>query len=163
MKRTMNNIPKEEYNDKMIEALSRMRKKIFRLADEEESKMRKAENTGDYANAEKYDFNYNALMIIANSSFKVHNKFVHYDPEEDVKQLMIAFAKSGDREPSEKLKETVNQYLEDLHSNTGVSRQDTIKRRIIAINKLIVLCIHACTGEELKRLDGIVKELAENF
>lgn len=163
MRRTMNTIPREEYNELMIEALARMRKKIFRLADEEHSKMQKADNTGDFNNAEKYDFNYNALMIIANSSFKVHTKFVHYDPEDDAKRLMIEFAKSEEKEPSEKLKAVVNQYLEDFSANTGMTREDTIARRTICINKLIILCIHACTSEELKRLDGIVKELAENI
>ena len=85
------------------------------------------------------------------------------DLEEVAVDEMIAFAKSFDEEPWEILKARVNNYLEDVSANTGMTREDTIARRTICINHLIILCIHACTSEELKRLDGIVKELAENI
>lgn len=85
------------------------------------------------------------------------------DLEEVAVDEMIAFAKSFDEEPWEILKARVNNYLEDVSANTGMTRQDIIDRRTICINRLIILCIHACTSEELKRLDGIVKELAENI
>lgn len=85
------------------------------------------------------------------------------DLEEVAVDEMIAFAKSYDEEPWEILKARVNNYLEEVSANTGMTRKDTIDRRAICINRLIILCIHACTSEELKRLDGIVKELAENI
>lgn len=85
------------------------------------------------------------------------------DLEEVAVDEMIAFAKSFDEEPWEILKARVNNYLEDVSANTSMTREDTIARRTICINHLIILCIHACTSEELKRLDGIVKELAENI
>lgn len=85
------------------------------------------------------------------------------DLEEVAVDEMIAFAKSFDEEPWEILKARVNNYLEDVSANIGMTREDTIARRTICINRLIILCIHACTSEELKRLDGIVKELAENI
>ena len=88
-----------------------------------------------------------------------------YEEKRDFKAVseMIAFAKSDDAEPSEILKMIVNEYLENFPANNCISRIDTVERRKLAIQRLIVLCIHACTSEELKRLDGIVKELAENF
>lgn len=85
------------------------------------------------------------------------------DLEEVAVDEMIAFAKSFDEQPWEILKARVNNYLEDVSANTGMTRKDTIDRRTICINRLIIHCIHACTSEELKRLDGIVKELAENI
>ena len=85
------------------------------------------------------------------------------DLEEVAVDEMIAFAKSFDEEPWEILKARVNNYLEDVSANTGMTREDTIDRRTICINHLIILCIHACTSEELERLDGIVKKLAENI
>ena len=90
---------------------------------------------------------------------------VRYEEKRDFKAVseMIAFAKSDDAEPSEILKKIVNEYLENFPANNGISRIDTVERRKLAIQRLIVLCIHACTSEELKRLDGIVKELAENI
>ena len=83
--------------------------------------------------------------------------------EEAAVDGMIAFAKSDETAPSESLKATVNNYLEDSCANTGNTYQDTVERRILMINHLIILCIHACTKEELERLDGLVKELSENI
>lgn len=85
------------------------------------------------------------------------------DLEEVAVDEMIAFAKSFDTEPWETLKTRVNHYLEESLANAANTYKDKVDRRTIAINKLIVLCIHACTSEELKRLDAIVKTLAENI
>ena len=57
MRRTINTIPKQEYDDLMKYATLRMHRKIQRLADEEISKMREADNKGDYEKAEVHDFN----------------------------------------------------------------------------------------------------------
>ena len=94
---------------------------------------------------------------------KIEN--VSYEEKRDLEAIseMIAFARSYENKPSDRLKKIVNEYLENFPANNGISRIDTVERRKLAIQRLIVLCIHACTSEELKRLDGIVKELAENF
>lgn len=94
---------------------------------------------------------------------KIEN--VSYEEKRDLEAIseMIAFARSYENKPSDRLKKIVNKYLENFPANNGATRQDTIERRKLAIQRLIILCIHACTSEELKRLDGIVKELAENI
>lgn len=61
------------------------------------------------------------------------------DLEEVAVDEMIAFAKSFDEEPWEILKARVNNYLEDVLANTGMTREDTIGRRTICINRLIIL------------------------
>lgn len=94
---------------------------------------------------------------------KIEN--VSYEEKRDLEAIieMTAFARSYENKPSDRLKKIVNKYLENFPANNGISRIDTVERRKLAIQRLIVLCIHACTSEELKRLDGIVKELAENI
>ena len=83
--------------------------------------------------------------------------------EEVAVDEMISFAKSYDKEPWETLKTKVNNYLENFPANNGPTHQDTVGRRKLAIQKLIILCIHALNREELKRLDGIVDILSENI
>lgn len=73
MRRAINTISTEEYDKLLREAMQRMRKKISRLADEEESKMRTADNKGDYEKAELYDFNSRALICMADMYYPVNN------------------------------------------------------------------------------------------
>ena len=52
MRRAINTIPKQEYDNQMKYAALRMHRKIQRMADEEISKMREADNKGDSEKAE---------------------------------------------------------------------------------------------------------------
>lgn len=110
----------------------------------------------EYENLEDFHLNDSGTFVYA-------EKRELDDLEKEAVGEMIAFAKSFDEEPWEILKARVNNYLEDVWANIGMTREDAIARRTICINRLIILCIHACTSEELKRLDGIVKKLAENI
>lgn len=51
-----------------------MSKKFSLLSDEEESKMRKAENQGSYERAERYDFNARALRLMAGMYYQIYRK-----------------------------------------------------------------------------------------
>lgn len=51
-----------------------MSKKFSLLSDEEESKMRKAENQGSYDRAERYDFNARALRLMAGMYYQIYRK-----------------------------------------------------------------------------------------
>lgn len=74
MRRAINTIPRDEYDELLRQAASRMRKKIQRLSDEEVSKMREADNQGDYVKAEKHDFNARALQSMVDLSYNVNKK-----------------------------------------------------------------------------------------
>lgn len=71
MRRAINTIPRDEYNELLRQAASRMRKKIQRLSDEEVSKMREADNKGDYTKAEIHDFNARALQSMVDLSYNI--------------------------------------------------------------------------------------------
>lgn len=60
--REINTIPKEEYAERLFEAMRRMRKKISRLSDEEDSLYRKAKDNDDEEKALKHWFNSAALF-----------------------------------------------------------------------------------------------------
>ena len=66
MRRANNTIPRDEYSRLLSEAAIRMAKRIARLAEEEESKMRACDVRGDYAKAEIHDFNVRALDMVWN-------------------------------------------------------------------------------------------------
>lgn len=70
MRRTINTIPKQEYDDLIKYAALRMHRKIQRMADEEISKMREADNKGDYEKAEVHDFNSRALSHMADMYYE---------------------------------------------------------------------------------------------
>jgi len=72
MRRAINTIPRDEYNRLLREAMQRMSKKFNLLSDEEESKMRKADNQGNYERAERYDFNARALRCIADMYYQIY-------------------------------------------------------------------------------------------
>lgn len=72
MRRAINTIPRDEYNRLLREAMQRMSKKFSLLSDEEESKMRKAENQGSYEMAERYDFNARALRCMADMYYQIY-------------------------------------------------------------------------------------------
>lgn len=71
MRRAINTIPKQEYDDLMKDAALRMHRKIQRLADEEISKMREADNKGDFEKAEVHDFNSRALSRMADMYYEI--------------------------------------------------------------------------------------------
>ena len=71
MRRAINTIPRDEYNELLRQAASRMRKKIQRLSDEEVSKMREEDNKGDYPKAEIHDFNARALQSMVDLSYNI--------------------------------------------------------------------------------------------
>lgn len=52
-------------------ATLRMHRKIQKLADEEISKMREADNKGDYEKAEVHDFNSRALSRMADMYYEI--------------------------------------------------------------------------------------------
>lgn len=72
MRRSINTIPKKEYDNLMKYAALRMHRKIQRIADEEISKMREADNKGDYETAEVHDFNSRALSRMADMYYRVY-------------------------------------------------------------------------------------------
>lgn len=74
MRRAINSIPKQEYDDLMKYAALRMHRKIQRLADEEISKMREADNKGDFEKAEVHDFNSRALSHMAGMYYELIKK-----------------------------------------------------------------------------------------
>jgi dephospho-CoA kinase len=74
MRRAINTIPKQEYDDLMKDAALRMHRKIQRLADEEISKMREADNKGNFEKAEVHDFNSRALSHMADMYYEIIKK-----------------------------------------------------------------------------------------
>lgn len=72
MRRAINTIPHDEYNELLRQAASRIRKKIQRLSDEEVSKMQEADNKGDYVKAEMHDFNARALRCMADMYYQIY-------------------------------------------------------------------------------------------
>lgn len=72
MRLAINTIPRDEYNRLLREAMQRMSKKFNLLSDEEESKMRKADNQGNYERAERYDFNARALRRMADMYYQIY-------------------------------------------------------------------------------------------
>lgn len=85
------------------------------------------------------------------------------ESEEEAIKLMIQFAKSSEQDPSEELKEAVNEHLYLNDANRGKTKLDVVMNRKAKINRLIVLCINSCDENELIRLDGIADLLAENI
>jgi len=85
------------------------------------------------------------------------------ESEEEAVRLLIEFAKSSEQNPSEELKESVNEHLDEIHANLGDTMVDVIINREVKINRLIVLCINSCEESELIRLDDIADLLAENI
>lgn len=85
------------------------------------------------------------------------------ESEEEAVRLMIQFAKSSEQDPSEELKESINEHLYLNDANRGKTKLDVIMNRKVNINKLIVLCINSCEESELIRLDDIADLLAENI
>lgn len=72
MRRAINTIHRDEYDRLLREAMQRMSKKFSLLSDEEESKMRKADNQGSYERAERYDFNTRALRCMADMYYQIY-------------------------------------------------------------------------------------------
>lgn len=85
------------------------------------------------------------------------------ESEEEAIKLMIQFAKSSEQNPSEELKEAVNEHLYLNDANRGKTKLDVVMNRKVKINRLIILCINSCEESELIRLDGIADLLAENI
>lgn len=85
------------------------------------------------------------------------------ESEEEAVRLMIQFSKSSEQNPSEELKEAVNEHLGLIHANRGKTKLDVVMNRKAKINRLIILCINSCEESELIRLDGIADLLAENI
>lgn len=71
MRRAINTIKKEEYNQLLKEAAQRMSKTFFRLCEEEDIKMREADDKGNFDKAEKHDFNARALMCMADMYYNI--------------------------------------------------------------------------------------------
>lgn len=80
----------------------------------------------------------------------------------DVVKQMTEYAKSSETEPSDALRNSINHYLKKNCATLGLSPKSVLYRRMITINKLIILCIKSCTDDELKKLDAIVTSLAED-
>lgn len=96
------------------------------------------ENTG----YDEYD-NLDDFYLNESGTFSYVEKKELDELEEVAVDEMIAFAKSDETEPSENMKMIINKYLEDCFANSGNTYKDTVDRRIIAINKLIILCIYS--------------------
>ena len=60
--KAINTISRDEYTDRLFEAMRRMSKKISRLADEEDSLSQVADNKGDEEKALRHAFNRMALF-----------------------------------------------------------------------------------------------------
>lgn len=59
--RAINTIPKEEYVDRLFQAMSKVRKMMLRIADAEQSEQMRADNAGDEEKALKHCFNHTAI------------------------------------------------------------------------------------------------------
>lgn len=113
-------------------------------------------NCDEYADLESF--------MLDESGIYSHIKKRELDEsEEEAIKLMIQFAKSSEQNPSEELKEAVNEHLYLNDADRGETKLDVIMNRKAKINRLIVLCINSCEESELIRLDGIVDLLAENI
>lgn len=75
MKRAINTIPRDEYYELLSKAASRMRKKIYHLIEDEDSKSRHYKYNGDFEKAEEHDFNLIALHIALYAITKSPNEF----------------------------------------------------------------------------------------
>lgn len=74
MRRALNTIPRDEYNELLYEALVRMNRRLRAMSDEESSKARTAENKGDYEKAEKHLFNSLAFNIYEKAFYQFHKE-----------------------------------------------------------------------------------------
>lgn len=63
MRRAINTIPDAEYNRLLAKAAERMRKKISKMIDKENSLMVLSDNFEHYTEAEIHDFNQRALRM----------------------------------------------------------------------------------------------------
>lgn len=104
-----------------------------------------------------------SFMLDESGTYSYIEKRELEESEEKAVKLMIQFAKSSEQDPSEELKEAVNEHLDLIHTNRGDTMLDVIINRKAKINRLIVLCINSCEESQLIRLDGIVDLLAENI
>lgn len=75
MRRGINTIPKKEYSQLLWEAASRMKVKIKKLIELEDSLKRHCDDIEDYEKAEKHDFNSRALLIAIQAITKSPNEF----------------------------------------------------------------------------------------
>lgn len=113
-------------------------------------------NCDEYADLESF--------MLDESGIYSHIKKRELDKsEEEAIKLMIQFAKSSEQNPSEELKEAVNEHLGLIHANRGKTKLDVVMNRKVKINRLIILCINSCEESELIRLDDIADLLAENI
>lgn len=104
-----------------------------------------------------------SFMLDESGTYNYIEKRELEESEEEAVRILIEFAKSSEQNPSEELKESVNNHLDEIHANVGNTMLDVIINRKAKINRLIVLCINSCEENELIRLDGIVNELSENI
>lgn len=93
---------------------------------------------------------------------KYRHKRTVYKDEEHAIELLIMFAKSDEKVPSESLIKAINKHAYSI----TCSFNDKI--RIIeyyrkAVNGLFILCMNLCTKEEMKKLDDMLDKQIKNL
>lgn len=73
--KAINTIPRDEYGQMLYEAAQIISKRIARLANEEDSESRTADNKGEDENALKHYLRAHALRIAANALLKTPRQF----------------------------------------------------------------------------------------
>lgn len=112
-------------------------------------------NCDEYGSLETY-------LLNRSGTYAYIEKRMLEEKEEEALKQMVEYAKSSDTEPSKKLKDSINDYLNESWDTIGLTPQSVRYKIIGAINRLIVLCMKSCTDDELKKLDAIVTSLAED-
>lgn len=75
--------------------------------------------------------------------------------------ILIAWAKSDNTIPTEEMKEALENVLEACACN-GIKNEESRREwRIIAMQRLIIECIHALSHEQLQKAEAAAKKIAE--
>ena len=75
--------------------------------------------------------------------------------------ILVAWAKSDNTIPTEEMKEALENFLEACACN-GIKNEESRREwRIIAMQRLIIECIHALSHEQLLKAEAAAKKIAE--
>lgn len=125
--------------------------------------MRKADEQGNIFKADEHEMNIIVLRFLINMCNNINKETRLYVPKEIAILLMIKFAKSDEEEPSDSLKDTINEYLKNFSFNAEPNREIKAINRLTELQILVVHCVKSCDKHELSKLDNAVHILANNF
>ena len=75
--------------------------------------------------------------------------------------ILIAWAKSDKTTLTKEVKDSLENFLEACACNAIKNEESRREWRIIAMQRLIIECIHALTHEQLLKAETAAKEVAE--